>query len=315
MTPGKTFKALNPVGSRTAIMTSRARIRTRTLLPIGAGLGTAGQRREIEPRHYLGGRAGRGDPSLRQNYQRGSQPSHLGDRVADIDDRDTRLIAQPLNVGQDLGLTVFVERGQRLVHQQQPGAGEQGATDGDALLLATGKQSRPATQQVPDAEHVDHLGEVAMTLQRPGEPPAVEQVLPHGQVREQTAFLEDIGGSAAMPRHKYIAVGVGEDLVSDHNPGVIGTDEAGNRVDQRGLAGARAAEQRREPAITRKIRVQSEVAETVADPNLEHQSPMTLRVASRASSSETRSAAIDIAIETRVRRSAPRSPPGVWVKV
>src|SRR5713101_3718636 len=118
-----------------------------------------------------------------------------------------------------------------------------------------------------------------------------------------------------MPRHKYIAVGVGENLVADHNSGMIRTDQAGNRVDQRGLARARAAEQRRKPTVTPKIRVESKVPETVPDPNLEHQSPTTRRVASRASSSETRSAVIEIAIETRVRRSAPRSPPGVWVKV
>src|SRR5712691_8799898 len=128
-----------------------------------------------------------------------------------------------------------------------------------------------------------------MALQRPGEPPAVKQVLPHGQVREQPAFLEHIGGSAAMARHKYMAVGVVEDLVADHNPGVIGTDEAGNRVDQRGLAGARAAKERCKPAITRKICVESKGAQTVPDGYFEHQSPTTRRVASRASSSETRS--------------------------
>ena len=76
-----------------------------------------------------------------------------------------------------------------------------------------------------------------------------------------------------MPRHKYMAVGVGENLVADHNPGMIRTDETGNRVDQRGLAGARAAEQRRKPAITRKICVKSKIGETVPDHHLEHSKP------------------------------------------
>ena len=35
----------------------------------------------------------------------------------------------------------------------------------------------------------------------------------------------------------------------------------------------------------------------------------------RASSSEASSAAIEIAIDTRVSRSAPASPPGIWVRV
>jgi hypothetical protein len=84
--------------------------------------------------------------------------------VADVDDREARLVAQPFYVGQDLGFSVFVQRGERLIHQQQPRAREQRATDCNPLLLATGKQCRPAPQQVPDAEHVDHLGEVAVTL-------------------------------------------------------------------------------------------------------------------------------------------------------
>ena len=75
--------------------------------------------------------------------------------MADIDDRDLRLVAQPLDIGQDLGLARVVERGQRLVHQDQLRAGEQRAADRDALLLAARQQAGPAVEQMADAEQVD----------------------------------------------------------------------------------------------------------------------------------------------------------------
>ncbi|MGZ2451667.1 hypothetical protein ACVIRO_004421 [Rhizobium ruizarguesonis] len=67
------------------------------------------------------------------------QPRHLGDRMADIDDRYVGFVAQSLEIRQDLGLTRIIEGCERLVHQQQAGRGEKRAADGDALLLAAGK--------------------------------------------------------------------------------------------------------------------------------------------------------------------------------
>jgi hypothetical protein len=52
-----------------------------------------------------------------------------------------------------------VERGQRLVHQQQARAGRQRAGDRDALALAAGERVGPALQQVADAQQLDHLVE------------------------------------------------------------------------------------------------------------------------------------------------------------
>jgi hypothetical protein len=55
--------------------------------------------------------------------------------MADVDDRNAALVAQPLDVGHDLGLARVVERGKRLVHQHQSRAGDQRAADGNALLF------------------------------------------------------------------------------------------------------------------------------------------------------------------------------------
>ena len=83
------------------------------------------------------------------------EPRDLVDRVADIDDRQPHLVAEPLDIGKELRLPRLVEGGERLVHQQQPGAGEQRAAEGDALLLAAGEPRRPAVEKMADAEKID----------------------------------------------------------------------------------------------------------------------------------------------------------------
>ena len=100
-----------------------------------AAVAGIGERQDVEHR------ADRRDLALVQDHHGGGEPRHLGDRVADIEDRHAD-IPQPLDVGQDLGPPLLVERGERLVHQQQPRMGEQRAADRDALLLAAGEGVR-----------------------------------------------------------------------------------------------------------------------------------------------------------------------------
>ena len=70
-------------------------------------------------------------------------------------------------VGHDFELARLVERGQRLVHQQQRGRGEQGAANGDALFFAAGKAVRIAAQQMLDAEQAGDAREVFAVPARP----------------------------------------------------------------------------------------------------------------------------------------------------
>ena len=60
----------------------------------------------------------RGPGQGRPAYRPAARP--LRQRMADVDDRQAHVVAQPLDVGQDLRLAAGVERRQRLVHQQQP---------------------------------------------------------------------------------------------------------------------------------------------------------------------------------------------------
>ena len=102
------------------------------------------------------------------------------------------------------------------------------------------------------------------------EPASVKQVLPHGHVRKQAAFLKDIADAALLRRHEQAAFGVGQRLAVDDDAAMLRADQPGDDVDQRCLARAGAAEQRGQPALGRERGVEHEGAEAVADRDLDH---------------------------------------------
>ena len=269
----------------------------------GAGVDPAGERLKIEAAHDLRDRPGGGDPAVGDQHQRGRQPRHLGQRMADINDGDPLLVAQRLDVGQDLALARLVERR------------EQGAADGDALLFAARQQGGAAAEQCLDAEQRHDVVEPPAALGRRREPAAIEQVLAHRQVREQPSLLEDIADAAPMRRHEDPLGGVEQHPSVEDDAALLRPHQAGDDADERGLAAARAAEQRGEAAVAAKAGVELEIAEPVPGGDLEHQSPCTRRVTWRASSSEASRATSEIATATSVSRRAPTSPPGTWVRV
>ena len=57
-------------------------------------------------------------------------------RVRHVDRRNVVLGADAIEIGQDLHPMPLVDRGERLVQQQQPWFGEQRTSERDALLLA-----------------------------------------------------------------------------------------------------------------------------------------------------------------------------------
>ena len=70
--------------------------------------------------------------------------------------------------------------------------GDQGAGDGDALLLAAGKLLRPVAGAVADADPLQRLGDALLPL---AAVLAIEQrhldILLHGQIVDQVEALED----------------------------------------------------------------------------------------------------------------------------
>ncbi len=154
--------------------------------------------------------------------------------------------------------------------------------------------------------------ELRAGFRQAGEAAAIEQVLAHSQVREQAPFLKHIADAAAVDRHEPAPCGVGQHLVVDGDAAVVGTDQPGDHVDDRGLAGAGAAEQGGKPGLRFELDGKAEPAEPVVDRDGErHVAPP--RAARRAIASEANSATTEMTIATTVRRSAAISPPGTCV--
>ena len=164
------------------MLTSRARMRTRTRWPSAWPPSRTHRRppakvdarqvpvrrrarrpRRRAPRRRLrrGGSAGRGARAFRSSgpcatraaafhhHEVVGQPRHFVGRVADVEHGDLQFVVQAFEVGQDFVLAREVERGQRLVHQQQARAGEQRAGDGDALALAAREAVRLRSSRWP----------------------------------------------------------------------------------------------------------------------------------------------------------------------
>src|SRR6478609_5463446 len=169
-----------------------------------------------------------------------------------------------------------------------------------------------------DAEQLQNLVELGRLagLTR-HEPVPEQQVLPHGEMREEPRFLEDITDPPAMLRQEDAAFDINQRLAIDTDMACLRTDQPADDVDQRGLARAGTAEQRRQASVGDEGGIELEVAEPVSDGDIEDgiHSTAIRRPTIRAISSESTSAATEIAIEISVSRIAPASPPGTWVKV
>src|SRR6185295_9586007 len=131
---------------------------------------------------------------------------------------------------------------------------------------------------------------------------AVEQILPHRQMREQPALLEDVTDTATVRRHEDVAIGVEQDLAVDRHSSVVGFYESADEIDDRGLAGTGSAEQCGELAVASESEVERELAQSVTNRYFDQAHVLTRRSKRRARISEPISAAIEMTIETRVRR-------------
>ena len=213
---------------------------------------------------------GQHTPGLQQHEVVG-QPRHLVQRMGHIDDGQRHRAVQAFEVGQDLGLARRVQRGQRLVHQQQPRAGRQGAGDGHALALAAGERGGTAVHQRADAEQVHRLVQRDAALGGGDAALAVVEVAAHVEVREQRRLLDHVADRALVGRHED---GAGRVVL----PGLaVQRDpsgrplQSGQRAQQRRLAAARRAEQRAHALRRQGQRhLQREVAPRQRQPRLDH---------------------------------------------
>ena len=82
-----------------------------------------------------------GDAAVFQHHDPRGEPRDLLDGVGDVNDGNAKSIAQGFDQGQNFQLPFGVERGERLVHEQERGRGQERAADGHPLLLAARKKS------------------------------------------------------------------------------------------------------------------------------------------------------------------------------
>jgi hypothetical protein len=161
--------------------------------------------------------------------------------MADIEHRNVQLAVQPLQVGQDFLLALQVERGQRLVHQQQARVDGQGTGDADPLAFATREQIGFAVEQMADAQQLDGLIETD-PLRAGDALQAVAQVAHHREMGKQAGLLEHVADGPLVRWHP--AGGVLPHLAIDGEPSLRGTLQPGNAAQQRGFTRAGVPEQR-----------------------------------------------------------------------
>ena len=98
-----------------------------------------------------------------------------------------RLVAQLLQVGQNLALPGGIERGERLVEEEEPGAHQERAAERDALALPTRELPRPPIEQVPDVEQIQDARRFGAIARKPAHAAAVVEIRRNAQMREQAA--------------------------------------------------------------------------------------------------------------------------------
>ncbi len=154
-----------------------------------------------------------------------------------------------------------------------------------------------------------------LALLRPPEPAPEHEVLTNREVREKPALLKDISDPAPVGRDKDAGCGIDERSSVDSDSSPIGANKAADDVDERGFSRAGLPKERGQPSLRGEPHLQREDAQAMCDIDFDRHSIQILRPTHRAISSDTMRAAMEIAIDTSVRRSAPASPPGTWVNV
>ena len=181
--------------------------------------------------------------------------AHGAEVVRDEQIGGAELALQPDQQIDDLGARRRIERRGRLVEHDQLGAGDDGAADADALLLAGAELGRELVEHAfGEAKTAGHLAhpplavgarhaEVAQRL-------AQRLADAHARVERLGRLLEDeLDAAAQLP---------GADVAAAPHRLAVEPDAAGRGIDQaedaaadRGLAGARFADQRQRLAAAR----------------------------------------------------------------
>ena len=146
------------------------------------------------------------------------------------------LVAQALDVVEDLALARHIERGQRLVHEQNAWLSEQGASDGDALLFPAGECDRLSAQQRAEPEQLDNARFFDEAIARRAQPLSIEQIRFHIHVRKQQRILEHVTDPTLFRPQVDPLRGVEQSHAIDANRTASRFRDSCNRIDDTRLA-------------------------------------------------------------------------------
>ena len=149
-------------------------------------------------------------------------------------------------VVEDFRFGRLVERGQRLVEQQSGGIRHQRACEGCALALAAGNLAGLAREQMRDAKRLEHRHHASAPFRGRNFHDAVLNVLRDCQMGEQREVLKHVAELTLSGRQVDALIGIEQRSRTDSYAAGIGTDEAGDAIQDGRLAAAGRPEQHRE---------------------------------------------------------------------
>ena len=165
--------------------------------------------------------------------------------VRHVEKRNIELALEALELELHLLAQLEIERTQRLVEQQDLGSVDQGASNGNALLLAAGQLIGFAALKAAELHQVEHLHHALANLVLGNllHPQAVGDVVEDGHVRKQRVALEH-GVHVALERLLIGHIGAGKQNLARRR-----LLKAGDHAQRRRLARAGRSQNRQELAL------------------------------------------------------------------
>lgn len=170
----------------------------------------------------------------------------IGDRqrlllvVRDEDAGEARLAQASDDLGAHLIARRLIEARERFVQQHELGLLGEGASEGDALLLPSGQFGWSTLSELLDVEHCEQLAATRSSIFALGLWQCEADVLDGCQVRKERVVLKHHRHATILWSDPRIAAG--DDTSLDGNGTQIGTNVAGDQVEQRRLTTARGTE-------------------------------------------------------------------------
>ena len=157
----------------------------------------AGERRDERiggHRDELGRRAELEDAPVADDADAVGERGGILEVVGDEERRQRERVEQLAKLGSDSGPRMGVERGERLVEQQNGGIPRQRTGEGDPLALAAGELAHARAGEVADAEALEELVDPRAVAG------AEAHVPDHVEMREERVLLEQVADAAALGR-------------------------------------------------------------------------------------------------------------------